>query len=142
MYPECAIASWDALILLVDAENNYWMKGPIECRKKIKCLCKLQTPGKNMQLCVLWKQFLSIDWLFTVYFAVNFQTKDEKPLFSHPFPQLLVLSFLCLNSHVLRDVIQVVFWWDNRRHCRSANNNLSFQSTLRLLHAFQANFKL
>ena len=47
-------------------------------------------------------------------------------MFSHHFPQSLVFSLLCLHSHVLRDVIQVVFWWNNRRHCRSANNNLLF----------------
>ena len=33
-----------------------------------------------MQICVSWKQFLSTDWLFMVYFAANFQTKAEKPL--------------------------------------------------------------
>ena len=34
----------------------------------------------DMQICVSWKQFLSADWLFMVNFAVNFQTKAEKPL--------------------------------------------------------------
>ena len=51
-----------------------------------------------------------IDSSVTVYFAVNFQTTGEKPVFSHHFPQSLVLSLLCLHSHVLRDVIRVVFW--------------------------------
>ena len=67
----------------------FWMhrilnKGSNWMQKKIECFCKLQTPGKtashDMQICVLWKQFLSTDWLFTVYFAANFQTKVEKPL--------------------------------------------------------------
>ena len=85
-----------------------------------------------------------IDSSVKVYFAVNFQTKAEKPgiVFSHHFPQPLLLSLLRLNFHVLRDVIRVGFWWDNRRHCRSANNKLPFQSILGLLHAFQANFKV
>ena len=30
-------------------------------------------------------------------------------VFSRHYPQSLVLSLLCLNSHVLRDVILVVF---------------------------------
>ena len=33
-----------------------------------------------MQIYVSWKQFLPADWLLTVYFAVNSQTKAEKPL--------------------------------------------------------------
>ena len=37
----------------------------------------------------------------------KFQNKGEKPLC---FPQSRVLSLLCLNSHVLRDVIRVIFW--------------------------------
>ena len=48
-------------------------------------------------------------------------------MFSHHFPQSLVPSLLCLNSHVLLDVIRIAFWWDNWRHCRSANNSLPFQ---------------
>lgn len=44
--------------------------------------------------CVSWKQFSSADWLFMVYFAVNVQTKAEKPLLSYHFPQLLVLSYI------------------------------------------------
>ena len=56
-------------------------------------------------------------------------------MFPHHFCQSLVLSLFCLNSHVLRDVIRIVFWWDNWRHCRSANNNLPFQAILSLLHA-------
>ena len=70
--------------------REYWTKGPIRRRKKIECLCNLfifmsktsrkKTASHDMQLCVSWKQFLSTDLLFTVYFAVNFQTKVEKPL--------------------------------------------------------------
>ena len=62
-------------------------------------------------------------------------------MFCYHFPQSLVLSLLCLNSHVLRDVIRVVFWWDNRRHCLSEKNNLPFQSIFCLLHAFQKKFQ-
>ena len=40
MHPECVIASWDALVLLLDAYNNYRTKGRIGCRKTIECLCK------------------------------------------------------------------------------------------------------
>ena len=28
---------------------EYGTKGPIGCRKKIKCLCKLETPGKTCE---------------------------------------------------------------------------------------------
>ena len=122
-------------------------EGSNSTHKKIECLCKLQTPGKNSITRYATLGFVKtifINWL-TLHglFRCKFSDLSRKAIvFSHPFPQLLVLSLLCLNSHVLRDVIWVVFWWDNRWHCQSANNNLSFQSTLRLLHAFQANFKL
>ena len=46
MYPECVIASWDALILLLHAENIE-RRVQLDAEKKIECLCKLQTPGKN-----------------------------------------------------------------------------------------------
>ena len=142
MYPECVIACWDAFLLLLDAENIEW-RVQLDAGKKSNVYAnyKLQekTASQDMQICVSWKQFLSADWLFTGYCAVNFQNKAEKPLC---FPQSLVHGLLCLNSHVLRDVIWVVFWWDNRQHCRSANNNLPFQLILSLLQAFQANFKL
>ena len=36
--------------------------------------------------------------------------KSKAIVFSHHFPQSLVLSLSCLNFHVLRDVIRVVFW--------------------------------
>ena len=47
MYPECVIASWDALVFLLDLQNIL-IKGPIGKQKKIECLCKLQTSGKNI----------------------------------------------------------------------------------------------
>ena len=46
MYPECVIASWDTLVLLLDAENIE-QRVLLDAEKKIECLCKLQTPGKN-----------------------------------------------------------------------------------------------
>ena len=46
VYPECVIASWDALILLLGAENIEW-RVQLNAEKKIKCVSKLQTPGKN-----------------------------------------------------------------------------------------------
>ena len=127
--------------------REYWTKGPIGRRKKIECLCKLQTPGKNS---VIWYANLCfVKTIFTSWltlhslFPCRFSDKSRKAtVFCYHFPQSLVPSLLCLSSHVLRDVIRVVFWWDNRRHCLSAKNNLPFQSILCLLHAFQKNFKL
>ena len=43
-------------------------------------LLQEKTASHDMQICVLSKQFLSADWFFTVYFAVDFQTKAKKPL--------------------------------------------------------------
>ena len=43
MYPECVIVSWDALILLLDAENIE-RRVQLDAEKKIE---RLQTPGKN-----------------------------------------------------------------------------------------------
>ena len=65
MYPECVIASWDALTLLLDAENIEW-RVQLDAEKKIKCLCKLQTPGKNSitryaNLCFV--ETIFINWL-------------------------------------------------------------------------------
>ena len=61
MYPECVIASWGALILLLDAENIE-RRVQLDTQKKIECLCKLQTPGKNsVTQYVSGKQFLSTD---------------------------------------------------------------------------------
>ena len=85
MYPECVIASWDALILLLDAENIEW-RVQLDAEKKIECLCKLQTPGKKQRHTIRKFVFREnnfyklIDSSVTVYFAVNFQTKAEKPL--------------------------------------------------------------
>ena len=142
MYPECVIACRNALILLLETENIEW-RVQLDAEKKSNVYANYKhqekTASHDIQICVLGKQFLSADWLFPGYFAVNFQNKAEEPLC---FPQSLVHGLLCLNSHVLRDVIWVVFWWDNRQHCQSANNNLPFQSILNLLQAFQANFKL
>ena len=45
MYPECVIASWDALVFLWDAENVE-RRVQLNAEKK-SCLYKLQTPGKN-----------------------------------------------------------------------------------------------
>ena len=142
MYPDCVIACWDALILLLDAENIEW-RVQLDAEKKLKVYANYKLQEKNSvtgcaNLCFVKAIFIS--WLtLHRYFAVNFQDKAEKPLC---FPQSLVHGLLCLNSHVLRDIIWVVFWWDNRQHCRSANNNWPFQSILTLLQAFQANFKL
>ena len=44
MYPGCVIASWDALILLLDAENIE-RRVPLDAEKNR--MLKLQTPGKN-----------------------------------------------------------------------------------------------
>ena len=49
-------------------------------KKLIECLCKLQTPGKNGVTRYATLRFVKTIFIFTVYFAVNFQTKAEKPL--------------------------------------------------------------
>ena len=80
MYPECVIASWDTLIPLLDAENIE-RRVQLDAEKKSNVYKLLEkTASHDMQICVSWKQFLSTDWLFTVSFAANFQTKAEKPL--------------------------------------------------------------
>ena len=61
-------------------EGSNWTQ-----KKKIECLCKLQTPGKNsVTRCAnLFHEnsfYQLVDSSVTVYFAVNFQTKVEKPL--------------------------------------------------------------
>ena len=59
------------------------MKGPTGRRKKIECLCKLQTPGKLQVKNSVFREnnfYKLIDSSVNVYFAVNFQTKAEKPL--------------------------------------------------------------
>ena len=77
MYPECVIASWDALILLLDAETIEWRVHAIGRRKKIECLCKLKTPRKIKFVFRENNFYQLIDSSVTGYFAVNFQTKAE-----------------------------------------------------------------
>ena len=99
MYPECFIASWDALVFLLDAENvERRVQLNAEKKNRVYTNYKLQekTASHDMQICVSWKQFLSADWLFTVNFAVNFQSKAEQPL-------CFLITFLsrsCLFSYV------------------------------------------
>ena len=57
MYPECVIASWDALILLLDAENiEQRAKGLIGRGKKLNVYANYKLPEKaashDMQICV------------------------------------------------------------------------------------------
>ena len=75
MYPECVIASWDALVFLLDVENIE-RKVQLKAEKnRVYANYKLQekTAPHDMQICVSRKQFLSAHWLFTVNFTVNFQ---------------------------------------------------------------------
>ena len=68
MYPECVIVSWDALILLLDAENIEWrVQLDAEKKSNVYANYKLQekTASHDTQICVSWKQFLSTDWLFS-----------------------------------------------------------------------------
>ena len=44
---ENSLAFLDIKLFISFGHREYWMKGPIGRRKKIECLCKLQTPGKN-----------------------------------------------------------------------------------------------
>ena len=78
MYPELVIASWDVLILLLDAENIE-RRVQLDAEKKLNVYANYKLQEKaashDMQLCVSWKQVLSTDWLFPFHFAVNFQTK-------------------------------------------------------------------
>ena len=46
MYPVCVIASWDTLILLLDAENIEW-RVQLEAEKKSNVYANYKTPGKN-----------------------------------------------------------------------------------------------
>ena len=147
MYPEYVIVSWDSLILLLDAEKIEW-KVQLDAEKNLNVYAKYKlqekTASHDTQICDSWKQFVSTDRLFShSVFRCKFSDLSPKAIvFSHHFPQSLVLSLLCLNSHLLRTLSELFFWWDNRWHCRSANNNLPFQSILSLLHAFQENFQL
>ena len=61
MYPECVIASWDALIVLLDAENIEWrVQLDAEKKSNVYANYKLQekTVSHDTQICVSWKQFL------------------------------------------------------------------------------------
>ena len=85
MFPECIIAYWDALVFSAGC-REYWMKGPIGRTKKNQMFMQITNTRKkavshDMQICVLWKQVLSFDWLFRVHFTVTFQTKAKKPLY-------------------------------------------------------------
>ena len=84
MYPECVIASWDALILLLDAEN-------IERRVQLdaeKNRMFMQITNSRKKQRHTMRKFVFhennfyqlVDSSVTVFFAVNFQTKAEKPL--------------------------------------------------------------
>ena len=79
MYPECVIASWDALILLLDAEKIE-QRVQLDAEKKLNVYAnyklKETTTSHDMQICVSWKQFYQLS--VPVYFAVNFQTKAKK----------------------------------------------------------------
>ena len=106
MYPESVIASWDALIPLLDAENIEW-RVQLDAEKKSNVYANYKLQGKKKRHTIRKFMFREnnnfyqlIDSSVTVYFAVNFQTKTEKPLFSHHFPQSLMLSLLCSNSSI------------------------------------------
>ena len=56
MYPECVIASWDALILLLDAENiEQRVQLDAEKKSNVYANYKLKetTTSHDMQICVL-----------------------------------------------------------------------------------------
>jgi len=75
-------------------EGSNWTRKKNRVYKNYKLQEK--TASHDMQICVSWKQFLSADWLFTVNFAVNFQSKAEQPL-------CFLITFLsrsCLFSYV------------------------------------------
>ena len=76
MYPECVIASWDALILLLDAENIEW-RVQLDAEKKSNVYANYKLHEKQ---CHENNFYQLVDSSVTVYLAVNFQTKAEKPL--------------------------------------------------------------
>ena len=84
MYPECVIASWDALILLLDAENIEW-RVQLDAEKN-RMYMQITNSRKKQRHTIGKFVFCEnnfyklIDSSVTVYFAVNFQTKAEKPL--------------------------------------------------------------
>ena len=119
--------------------REYWMKGPIGRRKKKSRMFKQITKSRKKQRHTMPKFvfcenifYQLVDSSVTVYFAVNFQTKAEKPLCFLITPQSLVLSFVCYVwiSTCCVTLSELLLGGTNRRHCRSANNNLPFQSIL------------
>ena len=58
-------------------EGSIWMQ---KKRSSDYANYKLKAASHHMQICVLWKQFLSVDRLFRVHFSVNLQTKAKKPM--------------------------------------------------------------
>ena len=75
MYPECVLGRTSSSV----GRREYWTMGPIGRRKKSNVYAnhkrQEKTASHDMQICVLWKQFLSSVGLFTVHFAVSFRTK-------------------------------------------------------------------
>ena len=88
---------------------------------------KEKTASHDAQICVSWKQFLSTGWLFSHGLFRSFRLKPKSHcVFSS------VLSFVCYVwiSTCCVTLSELFFGGTNRRHCRSANNNLPFQSIL------------
>ena len=114
MYPEYVIVSWDSLILLLDAEKIEW-KVQLDAEKNLNVYAKYKlqekTASHDTQICDSWKQFVSTDRLFShSVFRCKFSDLSPKAIvFSHHFPQSLVLSLLCLNSHLLRTLSELFF---------------------------------
>ena len=85
MYPECVIASWDALVLLLDAENIEW-RVQLDAEKKNRMFMQITNSRKKQRHTIrkfVFREnnfYQQIDSSVTVYFAVNFQTKAEKSL--------------------------------------------------------------
>ena len=81
MYPECVIASWDALILLLDAETIEW-RVQLDAEKN-RMFMQIKNSRKKQRHTIRKFVFREnnfyqlIDSSVTVYFAVNFQTKAE-----------------------------------------------------------------
>ena len=84
MYPECVIASWDALILLLDAETIEW-RVQLDAEKN-RMFMQIKNSRKKQRHTIRKFVFREnnfyqlIDSSVTVYFAVNFQTKGGFPL--------------------------------------------------------------
>jgi len=85
MYPKCVIVSWDTLILLLDAENIEW-RVQLDAEKKNRMFVQTTNSRKKqrhrMRKFVFHENnfYQLVDSSVTVYFAVKFQTKAEKPL--------------------------------------------------------------